>query len=135
MNGSSISPEMLQRGYEATRRLLIELFSSDEEVEVEVKPAPRAIAAQTGYLGISEVSAFPVYTPAASCSIFRVGERETQTFTIVGLMLMLYGSCNTVAVGARSPSPSRDVKVASKPVRYVEDDPFTTMNGYGDKVY
>jgi len=131
MNGQAVSPELLLKGYEATRRLLIELFSSDEEVEVE--SAPKAIAAQTGYLGVSEVSAFPVYTPAASCSILRVGDRVTQTFTILGLMLMLYGTCGTVAVGASS--PSHGAKVATQQVRHVADDPFTTMNGYGDRVY
>jgi len=131
MNGSSVSPEQLLRGYEATRRLLIELFSSDEEVEVE--PAPKSIAPKSGYLGVSEVSAVPAYSQAANCSIFRVSESKAQTFTIVGLMLMLFGSCNAVAVGASS-QPSSRVERTAREMRYIED-PFTTMNGYGDRVY
>ncbi len=116
---------LLQKRYDATMRLLIDLISSRDEVEVEA--TPRAIAPQSSYLGLAEVNAVPASTQAASCSIFRVGERSTQTFTILGLMLMLYGSCGTVAVGAKQTTPT--VRPAYK------DDPFTTMNGYGDRVY
>ncbi len=114
-----------QKRYDATMRLLVDLFSSEDEAEDEA--TPRTIAPQTGYLGLSEVSAVPACSQAASCSIFRVGERKTQTFTILGLMLMLFGSCSTVAVGTARTTPT--VRPAYK------EDPFSTMNGYGDRVY
>ncbi|MFA4972620.1 MAG: hypothetical protein WC683_08400 [bacterium] len=114
-----------QKRYDATVRFLVDLFSSEDEAEDEA--TSRAIAPQSGYLGIAEVNAVPTYSQAASCSIFRVGERKTQTFTILGLILMLFGSCGTVAVGAKETTPT--VRPAYK------DDPFTTMNGYGDRVY
>lgn len=125
MNGLSVSPEMLQKGYEAMSALMIGLFSSDDEVAVEAAPCTNM--PETGYMGVSEISPVPIYSQAASCSIFRVGEPGAQTFTILGLMLLLYGSCSMVAVGASRSTPER------RPT--ITEDPFTTMNGYGDKVY
>lgn len=123
MNDLSVSPELLQRGYEAMGALISDMFSSDDEMEAALE----VTSPQSGYLGLAEVNAVPAYSQTASCSIFRVCERKTQTFTILGLMLMLFGSCGTVAVGAKQTTPT--VRPAYK------DDPFTTMNGYGDRVY
>lgn len=107
--------------------MLILGLSAKDETSGPSQPAPAASA----YSESPKASLVPLRIMQPSCSIFRLGV-AIGGLGLAGLIAMFFGSCSTAATG--SSGGKNGAQTENNPARRAED-PFTTMNGYGDRVY